>query len=79
MRLYDFIISNISIMRTSGSMLNGQQDLFPGDNIIRLFIAQVPEDMPTELPVFRVADVVMNFDGSIRRAHLYPADFQLLE
>lgn len=79
MRLYDFTISNISIMRTSGSLLNGQQDLFPGDNLIRLFIAQVPEDMPTELPVFRVADVVMNFDGSVRRVTLYPADFQLLE
>jgi hypothetical protein len=79
MRLYDFIISNISIMRTGGSMLNGQPDLLPGDNLIRLFIAQVPEDMPTEMPIFRVADVLMNFDGSIRRAHLYPADFQLLE
>jgi hypothetical protein len=79
MRLYDFNISNISIMRTGGSMLNGERDLFPGDNVIRLFIAQVPEDMPTELPVFRVADVVMNFDGSVRRVTLYPADFQLLE
>lgn len=79
MRLYDFRISNISIMRNSGSMRNGQPDLNPGDNLIRLFIAQVPEDMPTELPVFRVADVVFNFDGSVRRVHLYPADFQLLE
>lgn len=78
-RLYDFKISNISIMRTDGSTLNGVQDLSPGDNFIRLFIAQVPEDMPDEMPIFRVADVVMNFDGSVRRAHLYPADFQLLE
>jgi hypothetical protein len=79
MRRYDFKVSNISIMRTTGSMLLGQQDLYPGDNKIRLFIAQVPEDMPNELPIFRVADVIMNFDGSVRRVHLYPADFQLLE
>jgi hypothetical protein len=79
MRLYDFSVSNISLMDTRGSMLNGVQDLLPGDNLIRLFIAQVPEDMPNELPIFRVADVIMNFDGSVRRAHLYPADFQLLE
>jgi hypothetical protein len=79
MRLYDFSVSNISLVDTRGSMLNGVQDLLPGDNLIRLFIAQVPEDMPDELPVFRVADVIMNFDGSVRRRHLYPADFQLLE
>jgi hypothetical protein len=79
MRLYDFNISNISIMRNSGSLRNNQPDLNPGDNLIRLFIAQVPEDSPTELPIFRVADVVFNFNGSVRSAHLYPADFQLLE
>lgn len=79
MRRYDFTVSNISIMRTTGSLLLGQQDLYPGDNKIRLFIAQVPEDMPDELPIFRVADVIMNFDGSVRRVHLYPSDFQLLE
>lgn len=79
MRLYDFTISNISIMDTSGSMLNGEQDFYPGDNLIRLFIAQVPEDMPDEQPIFRVADVILNFDGSVRRSYLYPADFQLLE
>ena len=78
-RRYDFNISNVSVMRTEGSTRLGQQELNPGDNVIRLFIAQVPEDMPDELPIFRVADVVVNFNSSIRRVHLYPADFQLLE
>lgn len=78
-RRYDFDITNISVMRTEGSTRLGLQELYPGDNVIRLFIAQVPEDMPDELPIFRVADVVVNFNTSIRRVHLYPADFQLLE
>jgi hypothetical protein len=78
-RRYDFSISNIAIMETGGSFLNGDIDLEPGDNVIRLFIAQVPEDMPDQLPIFRMAEVVINFDDPTRSAHLYPADFQLLE
>jgi hypothetical protein len=78
-RRYDFSISNISIMDTGGSFLDGDIDLEPGDNVIRLFIAQVPEDMPDQMPVFRMAEVVINYDNSIRSAYLYPADFQLLE
>lgn len=78
-RRYDFSISNISIMETGGSFLEGEIDLEPGDNVIRLFIAQVPEDMPDQMPVFRMAEVVINHDDSTRSVHLYPADFQLLE
>jgi hypothetical protein len=79
MRRYDFNISNISVMNTRGSSVAGQRALSPGDNVIRLFIAQVPEDMPDQLPVFRVADVVINYSSDIRSVRLYPADFQLLE
>ncbi len=60
-------------------MWGEERDLAPGDNVIRLFIAQVPEDMPDQLPVFRVADVMINFLGDVRTVVLYPADFQLLE
>jgi hypothetical protein len=79
MRRYDFRISNISIMNTRGSYVGDARDLSPGDNVIRLFIAQVPEDMPDQLPVFRMADVVVNYSSNIRSVTLYPADFQLLE
>jgi Bacterial TSP3 repeat len=79
MRRYDFTISNISLMDTGGSMLNGVQQLAPGDNLIRVFIAQVPEDMPDQSPVYRVADVIFNYRTGTRSTYLYPADFQLLE
>lgn len=79
MRRYDFTISNISLMDNSGSTLNGVQHMAPGDNLVRVFIAQVPEDMPDQLPVFRVADVIFNYRNGTRSTYLYPADFQLLE
>ncbi|MFZ1984682.1 MAG: hypothetical protein WAU91_09740 [Desulfatitalea sp.] len=78
-RRYDFNISNIAIMRTSGSYVSSQRSLANGDNVVRLFIAQVPEDMPDQPPVFRVADVLINASNGPRRIVLYPADFQLLE
>lgn len=50
-----FNISNIDIMETLAS--NGRE---AGDNLIRMFIAEVPEDMPNAQPVYRVADIVVN-------------------
>jgi hypothetical protein len=79
MRRYDFNFSNISIMDTSGGELNGQMALTPGDNFIRVFVAQVPVDMPDQLPVFRVADCIINFHNEERHVYFYPADFQLFE
>lgn len=79
MRRYDFTIGNISLMDTGGSTLNGEQQLLPGDNLVRVFIAQVPQDRPDDLPVFRVADVIFNYRSATRSIFLYPADFQLLE
>ncbi len=61
---YTFDISNISLMDTIGSaangMFNGGQELLPGDNIIRIYIAQVPEDRPNAPPIFRMAEVTIN-------------------
>jgi hypothetical protein len=79
MRRYDFNFSNISLMDTSGSEMNGQPVLMPGDNLIRVFVAQVPADMPDQVPVFRVADSIINFGNGERHVRLYPTDFQLLE
>ena len=78
-RRYDFTISNIAIMNTGGSALNGQPELYPGENVVRLFIAQVPEDMPDAQPIFRSAEVRFNYNDDTRHIHLVPADFQLLE
>jgi hypothetical protein len=85
-RRYDFKFSEISLMDTAGGLMgaeNGVIDpndvLEPGDNLIRLYIAEVPEDMPDQLPVFRVADCVFNYRGGERYHYFYPADFLLLE
>lgn len=65
-RNISFNISNIDIMRTQGS-----DTLLPGDNLIRFFIAEVPEDMPDSNPVYRVADIVVNyFDTQSRVIHV---------
>lgn len=55
-RRKSFVISNIDIMDTLAA--NGR---LRGDNLIRLFIAEVPEDMPNVKPVYRVADILVNF------------------
>lgn len=55
-RRFSFSISNIDIMPTLAS--NGREE---GDNLIRLFIAEVPQDMPNADPVYRVADIIVNY------------------
>ena len=62
-RRYSIEISNISLMETLGTGPNcifNQSQLEPGDNIIRVYIAQVPEDRPNSPPVFRMAEVTIN-------------------
>jgi hypothetical protein len=56
-RRISFNISNIDIMNTLAA--DGRAR---GDNVIRFFIAEVPEDMPESNPVYRVADIVVNFN-----------------
>jgi hypothetical protein len=63
-RNYSITISNISLMNTSGAVPNDLfkegQALEPGDNVVRIYIAQVPEDRPDSPPVFRMAEVIIN-------------------
>ena len=63
-RRYSLTVSNISLMDTRGAVpndvFNGGLAMEPGDNIIRLYIAQVPEDRPNSPPVFRMAEVTIN-------------------
>lgn len=79
MRRVDFVISNISLLGTAGGIdTNG--NLQPaGANYVKLFVAQVPEDMPDRLPVYRVVDYTFSYRGSDRDITLYPGDFDLLE
>ena len=63
-KLYTIQVTNISLMETAGAVPN---DIFKsgqafnrGDNIIRLYIAQVPEDRPDAPPVFRMAEININ-------------------
>jgi hypothetical protein len=78
-RQFDFTISNINLMDTLGYSIDGEVQRPPGENIIRLYIAQVPEDNPDTLPLFRMAEVVVNFDEDRRHVTLTPADFQLIQ
>jgi hypothetical protein len=49
-----------------------------GDNLIRLYIAQVPEDKPDSIPVFRMAEVIVNRENINDTVYLTPNDFILL-
>ena len=64
LRRYTVQINNISLMDTIGAVsspvFNGGHNLAPGDNIIKLYIAQVPEDTPNARPIFRMAEVCIN-------------------
>ena len=53
--------------------------LNPGENVVRLFIAQVPQDMPNAQPIFRTCDIIFNFRSDEREYTVIPADLQLLE
>jgi hypothetical protein len=62
-RRYSLRIDNISLMDTLGADSGGlfaNSTLDPGDNVIRIYIAQVPEDRPNSSPVFRMAEVTIN-------------------
>jgi hypothetical protein len=61
-RRISFNISNIDIMNTLAA--DGRAR---GDNVIRFFIAEVPEDMPESNPVYRVADIVVNYNDMENR------------
>ncbi len=82
-RKYNFEISNISVMGTGGANPNimfNDQEIGPGDNVIRVYIAQVPDDRPDTPPVFRMAEVTINADqASTYEINLGPNDFELID
>lgn len=78
-RQYHFEISNIDVMRTTGyTKVNG--DVWrAGDNLIRFYIAEVPEDRPDISPIFRMAEVIINLGDDNKDIVLTPGDFTLIQ
>ncbi len=78
-RRYDFSISNIDIMNTNEHTAANGAQMQEGDNHIRLYIAEVPEDRPETAPIFRMADIIVNMNDSARTITLTPGDFTLIQ
>ncbi|MEW5803046.1 MAG: hypothetical protein AB1847_13175 [bacterium] len=78
-RQYHFLISNIDIMDTKGRIGENGEYWRPGDNLIRFYIAEVPEDNPSSTPIFRMAEVVVNSNDKNRQIVLTPQDFILIQ
>jgi hypothetical protein len=79
MRQYNLTISNIDIMDTLGYTVDGVTYLNPGDNIIRVYIAQRPADLPNSPLIYRMAEIQINYNDTIRDIYLTPNDFELLD
>ncbi len=81
-RKYQYHVSNIDVVDT---MVTGRYDetsdasLRPGDNLIRFYIAQTPEDSPDSPPVFRVAEFIVNADDDAAQFDVTTITFELLE
>jgi hypothetical protein len=78
-RQYHFYIANIDIMETQGYTTADDEDWYPGDNLIRFYIAEVPEDNPDCIPVFRMAEIIVNINDINKNIVLTPNDFQLIQ
>ena len=79
MRQYELTISNIDIMNTLGYSVGDVTYLEPGDNIIRVYIAQRPADLPNSPLIFRMAEILVNYNDLDRDIELTPLDFELLD
>lgn len=77
-RQYNFDISNIDIVETLPYTMENGEEWLEGDNLIRFYLAEVPEDAPDDPPVFRMAEVIVNINDDNKTIVLTPADFRLL-
>ena len=78
-REYLFLIDGIDLVKTEGHVRNDGTHLFEGDNVISLYIAQVPEDNPQGPPLFRKAELIVNVSDANQKIVLTPADFKLIQ
>ncbi len=77
-RQFTFDVSNIDLADTQAYVMEDGTQWHEGDNLIRFYLAQVPEDRPDSPPIFRMAEVIVNIDDRDRRVVLTPGDFILL-
>jgi hypothetical protein len=78
-RQYDFLIDNIDLVNTQVEEFPdrvGDWLLRPGDNLIRFYIAQTPEDRPDSPPVYRVAEIIVNVFDDRRAYEISNASFE---
>lgn len=81
-REYSYTVTNIDIVDT---LIAGRyaevtdSGMAAGDNLIRFYIAQVPEDFPDTDPVFRVAEFYINVDDDEDDFNSSSLTFELLE
>jgi len=78
-REYAFTIENIDLVNTKGNVLRDGTHLFEGDNIISLYIAQVPEDNPQGPTIFRRVVLIVNISDANKTILLTPGDFDLVQ
>lgn len=78
-RHYNFTISNIDIMDTMSFIKEDGDEWTQGSNLIRIYVAEVPEDRPESTPVFRMAEVLVNIYDQTDTIILSPSDFTLLQ
>jgi hypothetical protein len=79
-RRYSFRIANIDLLDTATHSRPDGTIWNQGDNLIRFYIAEVPEDTPDVPPIFRMAEVIVNANMNIANQviTLTPSDFNLL-
>ena len=78
-RQYDFSISNLDVMDTGGYTDTDGTAWAEGSNMIRFYIAQIPEDNPDAVPLFRMAEVMVNIADENKNITLTPHDFTLIQ
>ena len=78
-RRFDFTVSNIDVVNTVGFTEPDGTVWNSGDNLIRFFLAEVPEDSPESPPIFRMAEIIINMNDINKIITLTPGDFILLE
>lgn len=78
-RQYEFNVNDIDIMQTASHVTENGRFWNEGDNLIRFYIAQVPEDRPDMPPLFRMAEVRVNTAQAGSTIVLTPGDFTLIQ
>ncbi len=77
-RQYHFNISNIGLMDTLEYVDNVGGNRPSGQNRIRLYLAEVPEDNPDAPPIFRMAEITVDINDPTQSYELTPNDFELM-